>query len=219
MLVRKRTFAFAAVALFILNGFVCRAALVPPSLTFSVLPVSKGEAVLLHTPDGRTYLINAGADASVLRSLGSALPFWQRRLDALILTDATAGDVGGAQSVLARYRVGEILRSGNQGSASLETAVAHARTKSAALVRGERLLLGGGAYADVLSPPAESPAHPLILRIGYDAQSVLVGSGGAGMADWERQADGTLPAPDLVIASTTAPGTYAFDGRRALRGK
>lgn len=60
--------------------------------------------------DGRRLLIDTGTDASVLRSLGEALPPWQRRIDAVFLTS----DKGraGLAAVAARYAIGAVLRFG-----------------------------------------------------------------------------------------------------------
>lgn len=211
--------AAVLLALLFLNWLVFRAVFQAPALRLSVLPVAKGEAVLVETPGRRTYLINAGADASVLRSLGAALPFWQRHLDALILTDASAENAGGAPQVLARYRTSSLVRSESRGSASLEAALANAGVAPVELVRGERLALGGGAYADALLPPEASPAQPLLMRIGYGGSSVLIGSVPGRAGDWEARADANLPAPGLVIASTTPPGSYILDGTSLLHRK
>lgn len=97
------------------NMSVYRATLAPRTLEVSVLDVGeKGIAALVRTPDGRTVLVNAGPDAGVLRALGGALPLWQRRIDAVVLTGAKTALAGGLPDVERRYRVGTIVRAGDE---------------------------------------------------------------------------------------------------------
>jgi hypothetical protein len=89
------------------------------------LPLAVGEATLIRLP-GRAILIGAGADASVVRALGEALPPWERHLDALILLSSSAGEAGGAPYILEGYRTGVLLRRGVAGPAGREAALASA---------------------------------------------------------------------------------------------
>lgn len=102
------------VILALANVSVYRAALAPRALKVSVLNVGeKGNATLVRTPGGRTVLVNTGQDAGVLRALGGALPLWQRRIDAIILTGTKATLAGGLSDVERHYRVGAIVRAGD----------------------------------------------------------------------------------------------------------
>lgn len=75
-----------------------------------VLPELAGDAALVVTPDGRTVLIDGGADGATLASwLGNTLPFGQRRLDGLALTRADAETLPGQLAALRRYGVAVAL--------------------------------------------------------------------------------------------------------------
>lgn len=76
-------------------------------------PAGGGSAALVHTSSGKTLLIDAGPDASILRALGTALPFWQRRIDAIILTGTKSSLIGGLPAVQSRYRISTITRIGD----------------------------------------------------------------------------------------------------------
>ena len=91
--------------LLIANVTIYRAIFAPRVLEISVLEVGKGNATLVQTPNGKTLLIDTGPDASILRALGAALPFWQRRVDAVALTSDKTASVGGLQDVKNRYAV------------------------------------------------------------------------------------------------------------------
>ena len=178
------------------NVSVYREIFAPPTLTVSVLKSGKEGAILVKSPGGKRFLINAGRDASILRALGAALPMWQRHLDAVILTSASASAKGGLVDVESRYKVSTVIRSA---------------------YRGDRFALGDGTFIDILWPP-KTPApmnadnSELVLRISYGATSILIQNDvPPRILNWLTTADLNLPPPDLTISSTTLPGTYTFD--------
>ncbi|OGG92884.1 hypothetical protein A2609_03475 [Candidatus Kaiserbacteria bacterium RIFOXYD1_FULL_47_14] len=94
------------------NIFIYQTIFAPRILEISLLEVGKGCATLVRTPNGKTLLIDTGPDASILRALGAALPFWQRRIDAVALTNNKSASVVGLQDVKNRYDVPTILHFG-----------------------------------------------------------------------------------------------------------
>ena len=107
-------FLFLCIAILMaVNVFMYRAIVAPHVLKISVLEVGKGNAILIQSPSEKTFLIDVGPDASILRALGEALPMWQRRIDAIILTSTKNSFVGGLPEVESRYRVGARMHFGN----------------------------------------------------------------------------------------------------------
>lgn len=83
----------AALIVILATGATVLAAQPDGQLTITFLDVApagqpaQGESILIHTPDGKTLLIDGGLDASSLsQQLDSRLPPWQRSLDTVILT-------------------------------------------------------------------------------------------------------------------------------------
>lgn len=63
-----------------------------------------GDAVLIQTPRGRYALIDGGSDPATLAlHLGQQMPFWQRTLAAVVLTQADHGRLPGQVAALRRY--------------------------------------------------------------------------------------------------------------------
>lgn len=75
-----------------------------------IMPPLPGDGALLLLPDGRSLLIDGGADGAALSTwLGNTLPFGARRIDALVLTRADASTLPGQLAALKRYAVGAAL--------------------------------------------------------------------------------------------------------------
>jgi competence protein ComEC len=76
-------------------------------LHVTVLNVEDGSEVLIQTPDGRRILVDGGPRASTLLSqVGRRLPWWDLRIDVVILTNPKPTRLTGLLGVLERYDVG-----------------------------------------------------------------------------------------------------------------
>jgi competence protein ComEC len=74
---------------------------------------AQGEAMLIHTVDGKSIPIDGGLDAtSLAQELDSRLPFWQRSIDTVILTTARQDHLVGSLDVISRFQVGEVIDAG-----------------------------------------------------------------------------------------------------------
>ena len=72
--------------------------------------VGNGDSALIISPTGRQVLVDGGPEAQdATRLLGSALPFWDRSLDLVVLTHGHADHITGLLDVLRRYDVGHIV--------------------------------------------------------------------------------------------------------------
>jgi beta-lactamase superfamily II metal-dependent hydrolase len=69
-----------------------------------------GDAFLIVTPKGRTILIDGGNEPSQLASsLGRAIPYWQRSLDLIILTQISQRQLIGQISAIEHYQIKQAL--------------------------------------------------------------------------------------------------------------
>ena len=82
-------------------------------LEVSFLDVGQGDAILIETKDGQRMLVDGGPDATVLKRLGEALPFFDRRIDLVVATHPDADHIGGLTYVLKRYDVRSVLETTN----------------------------------------------------------------------------------------------------------
>lgn len=162
-------FLVIALALLVfINGRVYLEVRAPRTLAVSFLNVGDGSAALVRTPSGQTVLIDGGPDASILRELGRVLPFWERTIEVVVRTSPLARDTAGLLDVLDRYRVEHLLSFSAENETQTASAVALKAASlpglSSTIVQtGQRLDLGGGAYADVLYAGREG----MTLRVAH----------------------------------------------------
>ncbi|HEX6287877.1 MAG TPA: hypothetical protein VFZ66_01740 [Herpetosiphonaceae bacterium] len=133
-----------------------------------VLPEIAGDAALVITPDGRTVLIDGGADGAALATwLGNTLPFGQRHLDAVVLTRADGKTLSGQLAALKRYAVkAALLPATERRSSSLDAWEQLLEAQQVApeyVAPGDQLMLGRCAL-DVLT--AQDGQMTLALQCG-----------------------------------------------------
>lgn len=152
-------------------------------LKVAFLDVGQGDAILIQAPSGRTALVDGGPDSAVLRRLGEELPWYERSLDVIVPTHPDADHIAGLVGVLARYRVGLIVKPGVEGdtatAAGLGRAMTREGTREITVQRGQIIDLGGGVYLEVLSPDrplphAETNTACTVIRLVYGKTAFLL---------------------------------------------
>ena len=127
----------------------------------------QGDAILVTAPSGATLLVDSGPDPDLLlRRLGERLPWWQRRIDVMILTHPHEDHVAGLVAALERYRVGLILDAGRAYlNPTYPRFVQMAREepggRMVAARAGQRIRLDATTVLTLLYPTAADVAGPL----------------------------------------------------------
>lgn len=118
--------------------------------------VGQGDAALIRSPDGRSMLIDGGLDDTVLEGLAAALPWWQKKIDVILVTHLDTDHFVGLFGVLKKYRIGEIWWTGvapNTATARrFVAAVEDAGIRQRFVQRGERFDFGGQRTFEALFP-------------------------------------------------------------------
>ncbi|MFW6283519.1 MAG: ComEC/Rec2 family competence protein [Minisyncoccales bacterium] len=83
-----------------------------PLFSISFLDVGQGDAIFIETPSKKQILIDGGPDRKVLKELNKRLPFWDRKIDLLVLTHPDHDHIRGLIDVLKYYEVENILFTG-----------------------------------------------------------------------------------------------------------
>lgn len=70
-----------------------------------ICDVGQGDGIFIRTPDKVDIVVDAGPDTKILGCLSKHMPFWDRTIDAAILTHPHLDHYGGFRSVFKRYTV------------------------------------------------------------------------------------------------------------------
>lgn len=221
----------------ILNAFVWVAFFHKPEgvLKVSFLDVGQGDAILIQSPTGKQMLVDGGRDRAVLRELPKAMGFFDRTIDVVVETHPDADHIGGLPGVFERYRVLAFLEPGipndTNAAAALVDAVARESGIQTTLARkGQRIDLGGGAYADILFPDRdvstyETNTGSVVMRVVYgdtsfmltgdsprDIEEYLVGREGEGLRSDVLKAGhhGSRNSSSALWLKTVAPSVVVI---------
>ncbi len=142
--------------------------------------------MLIHTVDGKTILIDGGLDAtSLAQELDTRLPFWQRSIDTVILTSPRQDHLIGAQDVISRFQVGDVLDAGmlhpSSGYALWKRTIIDRNLPYTQVREGSSIQMGAQALLQVLWPPTalhkgtnEELDNALIMRLVAPHFSMLL---------------------------------------------
>ncbi|MFA4833647.1 MAG: ComEC/Rec2 family competence protein [Patescibacteria group bacterium] len=125
-------------------------------LEVSFLDVGQGDAILIKSPMGQNILIDGGPDSKVIEGLGKNLPFWDKRIDLMVLTHPHDDHVTGLIEVIERYSVKKIVYTGviHDAPNYLEW-LGKIRERKIPLViidRPQKIVLGDDCYLEIISP-------------------------------------------------------------------
>lgn len=125
-------------------------------LEVSFFDVGQGDAALIETAFGQNILIDGGPDGSIIPKLQVELPWWDRKIDLLILTHPHDDHVAGLIDVLQKYEVKKILYTGitHDSPAYLEW-LALVRDQHIPLIiidRPQKIIFGADCLFDILYP-------------------------------------------------------------------
>ncbi|MCY3934430.1 MAG: ComEC/Rec2 family competence protein [Chloroflexi bacterium] len=159
------------------------------------LDVGNSNGIFIQTPGGAQVLIDGGRHPErLLTQIGDRMPFYDRRIELLLLSQTDVWDISALTALLRRYEVGLVASNGRpiEDVALWELREALAQQEMVALRTGHSLRFGDGVRLDVLHPKftpdreARLDDGVLALRLQYGAVSFLFtgDSSTAAQADW-----------------------------------
>ncbi len=129
------------------------------NLVIHFFDVGQGDGIFFELPNHRQVVIDGGPDSSMLSKLGSAMWFWDRTIDLVVLTHPHADHVDGLIDVLKRYDVGMVIESGAMYPTSdydeWNTLVEQKKIPVVHARRGQYIALSDMGTLHILSPEKE----------------------------------------------------------------
>jgi len=179
------------------------------NLHISVLDIGQGESILIRTPQGNNILIDSGPDPSaVCAQIDRKIPFWDRSINLIILTQLQADHISGTVDVLKNYKVKKLAIPAMPFTTVLgNTVIDYAKNKRieiSELHAGQVMDVGKDLSIAVLNPPKiihsgtsdDINNNSLVLKVYYRNVSFLL------TADIEKAAENYLISSRADLPST-----------------
>ncbi len=81
-------------------------------LQVNFFDIGQGDSIFIQTPHGYQVLIDGGPTNIILEKLGSVMNFWDKSIDAIVLTHPDHDHIAGLIEVLKKYKVDFVLWNG-----------------------------------------------------------------------------------------------------------
>lgn len=150
------------IALIGVNFFVWHAVAVENrggQLTLAALDVGQGDAIFIEAPNGTRVIFDGGPDSSLITALRAVMPFYDRRLDAIFVTNPDKDHLAGFIDLLVNFEVAAIFESGTKNDTEVFAAFQAAASREVGaqkrlVRRGQRIVLDekAGVFIDILFP-------------------------------------------------------------------
>ncbi len=166
-------------------------------LHVSILDVDQGDAILIQTPNHQNILIDGGPDPGTIKwQLDKKIPYWQRTIDLVLLTQPQSDHLAGLIEVVQKYKTPLILDSGIASNTALHQEwLKTIHTKGInhkAVHAGQEIKLGDNITLEILHPPMSGlletvnqvDDNGLVLRLSWNKVSFLFTADISKEAEW-----------------------------------
>lgn len=152
-------------------------------LLVAFLDAGQGDAIFIESPSGNQVLVDGGPDRSILRQLSKVMPFYDRSIDMLIVSNPDKDHFAGFLDILRSFKIGAVVEPGTVGaSAEYKTFEKLIEEKPAPRFlarRGQVIDLGGGAFLEILFPDRDVSGvdvnnGSIVAKLSYGATSFLL---------------------------------------------
>jgi len=122
------------------------------------LDVGQGDSIYIEAPNGKQMLLDAGSNSAILSQLSKVMPFGDKSIDVVIITNPDTDHMGGVVDILQNYKVDMILESGTHSDTvtyrTLSQLIAQNKIQKKFARKGMRLVLDNkqNIYFDILFP-------------------------------------------------------------------
>ena len=83
-----------------------------PFLRVIFFDVGQGDAIFIQSPYGYQFVIDGGPNENLIKKIEKYLPFWDKTIDAIILSHCESDHVSGFLDLLKEYKVDYVVWNG-----------------------------------------------------------------------------------------------------------
>jgi len=83
-------------------------------LTIAFLDIGQGDSIYIEAPNGNQMFIDGGPPKKILSALRKVMPFFDRSVDMILVTNPDADHISGFIDLMNSYKVGELVEPGTQ---------------------------------------------------------------------------------------------------------
>ncbi|ETB64203.1 TPA: MBL fold metallo-hydrolase [Candidatus Nomurabacteria bacterium] len=154
-------------------------------LEITFIDVGQGDSILIETPNGKQVLVDGGRGEVILSKLIKLLPFFDKKLDIIINTNADEDHLGGFLKVLDYYKVPLVIESGVENTTftykNFQKEIEEKNIKKIIGKKGDQIILDeeNNIYLDILFPDRdvtgwERNDASLVMKLVYGNTSFLL---------------------------------------------
>jgi competence protein ComEC len=186
-------------------------------LKFVMLDVGQGDSLYIESPTGVKVIIDGGPNKNLLKEISNVLPWYDRRVDLIVVTNPDKDHYEGFIPLLDKYHVGAVLESGTLNDYPAYKIFSNKidKKKIVKMVarKSQKIFIGGKAYLEILFPDRDvSGLSPndgsIVMKLVYGQTSVMLE--GDSTARIETYLENT-------ISSTTLKSTILKVGHHGSR--
>lgn len=154
------------------------------SLRVVFLDVDQGDAIFIESPTGNQIIFDGGPGSALVSQISKQMDLFDRSIDMIVITNPDKDHFEGFIPLLSRYSVEAVLEPGvkadnNPIYRELQAMIAVKDIPVVTARTGQKILLGGGAYIDIIFPDRDVAlvSHnegSIIARLVYGQTSVLL---------------------------------------------
>jgi|SRR3989344_1308991 len=190
-------------------------------LTVVFLDVGQGDSIFIESPTGTQVIVDGGPNNNLMKEIPTVLPWYDRHIDMLVVTNPDRDHYEGFISLLKKYKVDIVLEPGttnsNKAYSVLEKEIEDRKIPKILARRGQIIELGGGAYLRVFFPDRDiSKLNPndgsIVMQLIYgETKIMLQGDSTSNIEHYIVGLDGQILKSDILKAGHHGSKTSSSD--------
>ena len=151
--------------------------------TFAMLDVGQGDGLFIESPTGTQVLVDSGPPKKLLGKLVGMMPFFDRSIDILIITNPDTDHIGSFVDIVKNYKIGMVVEPGTYNESktyqNLKQQITDKNIPVVLAQAGMEIDLGGGARMEILFPDRDvslwdTNDGSMIARVWYGETSIML---------------------------------------------